>query len=186
MRIPYTSNPPTHLTDAEQPILSRVLERRGPRGLIPLDLALLHAPRIADGWNSLLGAVRTQSSLPPSIRELAICRVALINRAWFEWDAHLPLLAASEGWNEEKTAVVKDEHPGVRGALTEQEWVVLRYADVMTRSVEVEGWLFDQLKERFDEKEIVEITATVASYNMVSRFLVALNVGEKNDKGPGV
>lgn len=186
MRIPYTANPPTHLTPPEQPILSRVLSRRGPHGLIPLDLALLHAPPIADGWNSLLGAVRTQSSLPAAVRELAICRVALLNRAWFEWDAHLPLLVGSDGWSEGKTAIVRAEEPNGRGELSEREWVVLRYADAMTREVKVEGWLFAQLKELFVEKEVVEITATVATYNMVSRFLVALDVGEKNEKGPAV
>ncbi len=35
-----------------------------------------------------------------------------------------------------------------------------------------------------NEKEIVELTATLVSYNMVPRFLVALDVGEKNGKGP--
>lgn len=192
MRLPYTSNPPIHLTETEQPILPRILSRRGPRGLIPLDLTLLHSPPIADGWNSLLGAVRTQTSLSPAIRELAICRVALLNRAWFEWDAHLPLLLATAGWGRDteegktKESVVRDPSPGERGALSEREWVVLRYADAMTREVQVEEWLFGQVKGLFSEKEVVEITATVATYNMVSRFLVALDVGEKNENGMGV
>ena len=44
--------------------------------------------------------------------------------------------------------------------------------------------MFDEVKEHFSEQEIVEITATVAAYNLVSRFLVALDVGEKNDEVP--
>ncbi|RAL64087.1 hypothetical protein DID88_003275 [Monilinia fructigena] len=40
--------------------------------------------------------------------------------------------------------------------------------------------VFEELKRWFDEKEIVELTATVAAYNCVSRFLVALDVGERN------
>ena len=51
----------------------------------------------------------------------------------------------------------------------------------MTRNVSVPERLFQEVKELFNEREVVEITATVAAYNCVSRFLVALNVGEKND-----
>jgi hypothetical protein len=30
--------------------------------------------------------------LPDDIREIAICRPTLINRAWMEWNAHAPIL----------------------------------------------------------------------------------------------
>ena len=50
----------------------------------------------------------------------------------------------------------------------------------MTLDVQVKDEIFAKLKESFGEKEIVEITATIASYICVSRFLVALDVGERN------
>ena len=41
--------------------------------------------------------------------------------------------------------------------------------------------VFDGLRRNgFSDREIVELTVTIAAYNCVSRFLVALNVGEKN------
>lgn len=59
------------------------------------------------------------------------------------------------------------------------------YSDEMTRHVKVDEKTFERLRKvGFNEKEIVEITATVASYNLVSRFLVALDVGEQNAKKP--
>ena len=59
------------------------------------------------------------------------------------------------------------------------------YADEMTRHVKVDDKTFQRLRTvGFNEQEVVEITATVASYNMVSRFLVALDVGEQNAKKP--
>lgn len=67
MRLPYTPNPPSFTNDDDKAILERVKARRGEMGLIPLDLTLLHAPKIADGWNSLLGAVRTRNSLPAAL-----------------------------------------------------------------------------------------------------------------------
>lgn len=49
MRIDYVPNPPTDLAPEDQEVLERVKARRGAMGLIPLDLTLLHAPKIADG-----------------------------------------------------------------------------------------------------------------------------------------
>ena len=57
---------------------------------------------------------------------------------------------------------------------------MLAYTDAMTLDVRVPDEVFAALKDLFSEREVVEITATVAAYNCVSRFLVALDVGERN------
>jgi alkylhydroperoxidase family enzyme len=54
---------------------------------------------------------------------------------------------------------------------------VLALTDAMTRDIEVPDALFAPLRARYNDQELVELTATVAAYNMVSRFLVALRVG---------
>ena len=46
----------------------------------------------------------------------------------------------------------------------------------MTLSVTVTDEVFAQLKQNFDTTQIVELTAAIATYNMVARFLVALGV----------
>jgi alkylhydroperoxidase family enzyme len=187
MRLTYTTDPPSNLDPHEHEIVQRVLTRRGDRGLTALDRTLLHSPPITDGWNSLLGAIRTQTSLPTDLRELAICRVAVLNQAWYEWTHHAPLLLQAEGFSLDMLEVVRRlDQEGGRGPLTERQWLVLRYVDAMTREVRVGNGLFDELRDGegvggdFSEKEIVELTATVAVYNCVSRFLVALDVGEMN------
>ncbi|KAK1149381.1 hypothetical protein N8T08_006604 [Aspergillus melleus] len=81
MRLPYVPDAPPTNTPEEADILARVQARRGPGGLIPLDRALLHSFPIADGWNSFFGAIRTQTSLSQVIREVIICRVAVLNGA---------------------------------------------------------------------------------------------------------
>lgn len=186
--------------------MSRIAARRAPRPLQPLDLALLHSPPVADGWNSFLGAVRTRTTLDAKVRELAICRVAVCNRAWYEWGHHAPLALAAgvsedalgvvkrrdlvpvpipgdgEGQGEEEEEKARREAEGL--GLGEREWAVLRYADEMTRNVEVSDAVFAALRRVCGEREVVEVTATVAAYNCVSRFLVALDVGERNGTGP--
>ncbi|KAK3941255.1 AhpD-like protein [Diplogelasinospora grovesii] len=193
MRLPYVPNPPRPTSSQEDSeVVARIQARRAPRPLQALDLTLLHSVPVADGWNSFLGAVRTRTIVADDLRELAISRVAVVNRAWYEWMHHAPL-AQNAGVSEAGLAVVKDPNPLVlaeaggeqkRGDLTEKQWVVLCYADEMTRNVQVKDETFGKLRGMFSEREVVEITATVAAYNCVSRFLVALDVGEKNGVGP--
>jgi alkylhydroperoxidase family enzyme len=53
----------------------------------------------------------------------------------------------------------------------------LAYTDAMTEKIAVEQPVFEALQAHFDEQQIVELSVTIAAYNMVSRFLVALEVG---------
>ncbi|UKZ87755.1 uncharacterized protein TrAFT101_003531 [Trichoderma asperellum] len=186
MRLPYVADPPPVQTAEDAAIVQRIRERRAPRPLQALDLTLLHSPPVADGWNSFLGAVRTKTSLADDVRELAISRVAVCNKAWYEWGHHAPL-AIKGGVSVDAMEVVKKDVLGERpeGLLSEKQWAVLVYTDEMTRNVQVKDETFAALKRHFNDQEVVEITATVAAYNCVSRFLVALDVGEKNGTVPG-
>jgi alkylhydroperoxidase family enzyme len=46
----------------------------------------------------------------------------------------------------------------------------------MTKDIHVPDAVFDAMRVHFDETGIVELTATIAAYNMVSRFLEALQI----------
>lgn len=133
-------------------------------------------------------AVRTQTSLSTSIREVAICRVAVLNKAWFEWKHHVPILEES-GFSKEGIEFILNSPPthketSLQSPLDEKHTLVLQFADASTKDIEVPDALFAKLRETFSAKEIVELTATVGAYNCVSRFLVALDVGEMNGKPP--
>lgn len=180
MRLPYVADPPPVTSAVEEAIVHRVRARRSPNPLQALDLTLLHAPAVADGWNSFLGAIRERTSLAADIREVAICRVAVLNGAWYEWGQHAPLAAAG-GVSDEGLRALRET--GEAG-LTEKQAAVVAYTDAMTGAVVVPEEVFARVKGLFSEREVVEITATVAAYNCVSRFLVALDVGERNGKKP--
>lgn len=190
MRINYIPDPPNFTDLDENAIVDRIRQRRGERGLIGLDKALLHAPPVANGWNELLGAVRTNTVLTTSLKETAICRIAILNKAYYELQAHAPILL-----NEGKMPVAGLKHaltiplatkaasrpaPNVDVGIDEQHAAVLEYTDWMTLEVEVPERIFERVRAVFSEREVVELTATVGAYNCVSRFLVALNVNERN------
>jgi len=149
----------------------RLAERRG-GALTPLDRLLLHSPPVADGWNALLGAVRSGTTLPADVRELVICRIAVLNDAAYEWAAHAPL-ALSGGATGAQLAAVRTGEPG---ELTAVQQVAVDYATAMTRDVVVPDELFARVRDHFDDRGVVELTATVGAYNLVSRFLVALQL----------
>jgi alkylhydroperoxidase family enzyme len=198
-RLPYVA-PPGDVT-------SRIRERRGGR-LTALDGMLLHSPEFADGWNSMLAAVRGKSTLPPDIRELAILRVAARNRADYEWVAHEPL-ARQAGLGDAQIAAIKVGGGGAvgggagatgggagatgggagatgggAGGLSPAQWAALAYTDAVTMHVSVRREIFAAVRAHFDDRQVLELTVTVAAYNMVSRVLVALEVAPGDDPFP--
>jgi len=102
---------------------------------------------------------------------------------------HLSCPSTSLGYLSTQTHTVPPAHlsallntppRGSSSDLDAPHGAVLAYTDAMTLDVRVPNAVFAALESEFSDKEVVEITATVASYNCVSRFLVALDVGEKN------
>ena len=53
----------------------------------------------------------------------------------------------------------------------------LALTDAMTRDIRVPAPLMAALQARWDARGLVELVSTVAAYNMVSRLLVALDIG---------
>jgi len=63
-------------------------------------------------------------------------------------------------------------------AFDEREKLVLAYADAMTSTpVEVPDELFDELREHYDDRQLVELTAIIAQENWRARFNHALHIG---------
>ncbi|MDQ0081289.1 AhpD family alkylhydroperoxidase [Variovorax boronicumulans] len=152
-------------------IESRIMAQRGRVSL--LYQVLLNSGPIASGWERMLTAVRNQTGVPADLRELMILRVAVLNGASFEYDAHVPH-AQKAGVSAEKIDAVRQE--ALSGVFAPLERLVLELTDAMTREIVVPEELMSRIQQHFDPKGVVEIVATVAAYNMVSRLLVALNV----------
>jgi AhpD family alkylhydroperoxidase len=161
-------------TQGAAEIAAQIRERRG-GALRPIDGMLLHSPQLADGWNRLLGAIRDRSGLPGAVRELVTMRVAALNKAEYEWVAH-EASARREGLSPDVLDALRGPDASTSGALTASQRNVVAYTDAMTIQVRVPDEVFDALRTEFTDPELVELTATVAAYNMVSRFVVALDV----------
>lgn len=140
-----------------------------------------------------MGAIRTQSSFPLHLAELAICYIAVLNGAVYEWTAHSKIyLAADGGRREVLEALLELKGKSVDGSsssghdggflLSEDEKDVLRFTEQSTKHVNVDEELVERLKGKYTDQQVMELMITVAGYNMVSRFLVGLDVTESNGK----
>lgn len=176
MRIPEWSS---ELKAQPAELVNAILKRRGGQ-LINLDKALLWSEPLARGWNGYLRAVRSELPTSRKLRELAICTVALLTGAHYEYHHHAPDFLAAGGTQEQLDAlnrvVAEDARGAADPALDVVEQLVVRYAAQMTLDVQVDDGLFEALQRHFDTTQLVELTAAIATYNMVARFLVALGV----------
>jgi len=162
-------------------LMEAILERRGGK-LINLDRALLWSEPLARGWNTFLGAVRRDLAISPRLKEIAICSVAAVTGADYEFDHHAPEYVKAGG-SEALVPKLRDpDRAAGDPAFTEDERLAIRYAVAMTRTVRVPQELFDEVRKRFSETEIVELTASIACYNMVARILLALEVPEDTER----
>jgi AhpD family alkylhydroperoxidase len=166
-RIPYADL--TH-PDAK-PLVDRITAERG--SVLHLYQMLLHSPPVASGWLNYLTAIRQQSTLPGALRELVIMRIAIINGAPYEADQHAPI-ALKEGVTQAQLDDLADWKSSAKFDPTQR--AVLAYADAMTKDIHVSPEVFAEVKVLLSERLLVELTATVAAYNMVSRFLEALQI----------
>ena len=160
------------------PLVAKIKAERGGK-LLNLYSILMHSPPLVEGWLKLFTAIRQQCKLHGHYRELAIMRVAVVNGADYEFRAHVPF-ALKDGMTQ---AQIDDLPKWADSALfDDKERAVLGYTDSMTRDIHVPDAVFDPLRKHFDEQELVELTATVAGYNLVSRFLEAIQVDHDRPK----
>ena len=166
-RLPYAD-----LDGVDQaPLVQRIVAERG--SVLHLYQMLLHSPPLAEGWLAYLTAVRHKLTIGGALRELIIMRVAQLNGAPYEADQHQPI-ALQEG----VTPAQLDALASWAGAdcFDATERAVLRLTDAMTRDIHFDATLLAAVHERLGERGTVEAVATIAAYNMVSRFLEALQI----------
>jgi len=159
-------------TSGQADLVARIKSERG--RVSALYATLLHSPPIADGWLHFLTAIRRDSSLQAHLRELVILRVAILNGAPYEFESHRPHALAAGLSSEQIEALASGQVQDLFGSI---EQAVIAYTDAMTRDVEVPDAVYAGVRAALGDRELVELTATVAAYNLVSRFLVALRVG---------
>jgi alkylhydroperoxidase family enzyme len=133
----------------------------------------LYNPAIVDGWLRLGTAVRFKSDLDAPSRELAICLVATVTQAEYEYRAHRRI-ALELGFSEAQLDGLRDWKTATW--FDDKQRAVLALAEGLTRNVDVDDATFDAAQAHLSARQMVELVTAVAYYNMVARFLVGLKI----------
>ena len=155
-----------------KPMADRVRRERGGK-VGNVFRMLMHSPTGMNGWMDFFTAVRQRYELDPRSRELGILKVAVINGADYEFNAHAPV-AMEAGVTQAEIDVLRTDK--VPDSLTARDKAVLAYTEAMTRHIKVPDDVFAAVRSHFNERLLVELTLTIGGYNLVSRFLVAMEI----------
>lgn len=166
-RLPYAD------LDAPEirPLVNRIVAERG--SVLHLYQMLLHSPPLAEGWLTFFTAVRQQLDLPGDLRELVIMRVAQLNGAPYEADQHRPI-ALKEGVSQAQLEALADWESAT--VFSPVQRAALRLTDAVTRHIQFDEALMAEARARLGARQTVELVATIAGYNLVSRFLEAMQI----------
>jgi 4-carboxymuconolactone decarboxylase len=165
------------IEEKEHPELSELVAKiKGARGgrLINIYRLMLHSPALANAWFDLNQAVRYGTEIDGQSRELAVIRVAILNKVEYVVRAHGPAYALKEGLTPEQVTAVANWQSSK--LFNNQQRALLAYTDAMTREISVADAVFAEVRKHFTERQTVELTMLIGAYNMLTRFLKALEV----------
>ena len=165
------------IQEQDHPELAEAIEkyRAGRRGkLINIYRMLLNSPDLAESWFNHSNAVRWKTTLSGRLREIVIIRMGRLTDSQYVVRQHIPQLALAEGLTLEDCNELADWQSSSR--FSDSERAALAYADTMTRDIVVPDEVFAKVKEHFNDRQIVELTVLIGSYNMNARVMQALRL----------
>lgn len=175
--VPYLTDYDLAHGAAPADLVSAIRGRRPGAKLLNLDRMLLHSAPIARGWNTYMGSIRSELNIPPILRELAICAIARLNRADYEWFQHAPEFLAVGGRQSQLDALDSIDSAHLNTLVFDrEELAVLKLTREMTLDIDVSPAVRKEIHAWLPDEQVVEIVGVIAAYNMVSRFLVALGI----------
>ncbi|MCR0984452.1 carboxymuconolactone decarboxylase family protein [Roseomonas populi] len=166
-RIPLPG--PEELTPEQRKVYDSVLA--GPRGQVigPLR-AVIHSPDLAARWSALGEILRFGTVLPKRLNELAI---VVTGRRWssqVEWWVHARAAAEAGIAQHAIDAIHRGEAPAFADA---EETLVYEFARALQVDGRVPPATYDAARARWGERGVVELTAVIGYYTMVSMTLNA-------------
>lgn len=177
-RIPLPT--PDTMTDDQKRVYEKIVS--GPRGRLVGPLrAALHSPELAERWQALGALLRFGTSLAPRVSELAIVVTARRWNSQIEWHIHAQAARAAGISDAVLDAIQARETPVFDNA---GDAVVYEFARQIQETGQVDPDLYAQAVARWDAVGVVELTAVIGYYTMVSMTLNAHEIPMPDDAPP--
>lgn len=146
-----------------------------PPGVSPIALfrVVARSPRVMAKLKG--GNLLDRGALSLRQREILILRTTGLCRAEHEWGVHVRFFAARAGFSDMQVA--DTAMPRFDPALwTVEEGLLLRLANGLHESVQVDDTLWDALNAAFDDAVLIEAVAVCGYYRMIAGFVNAFHV----------
>jgi 4-carboxymuconolactone decarboxylase len=169
--------------------------------LPPLNIfrTLAHAETVFRPLLRFGGAVLGEIALDPVVRELAILTVAKEAEAEYEWIQHVAIGKALGVTDEQIAALAEVDSCASEGAdariaaaaseggpFDSAQQAAIELAAAVVRGPHVSDDLYDCVRARFGEREIVELLIAIGDYLMLARVMTVLEVDLDPDVGDAV
>lgn len=169
-RIPLIETKENMAPDS-QPVYHAIAQSRGEvRGVFP---ALLHVPTIADHTASLGGYLRFDGKIPLKVRTLAAMTASRECECIHEWAASVK--NAEKNKVSRETLIAVHQRQPTTGLPPDEAEIVDYTRDLLHRH-RVSDAVIESLKQRLGVAGIVELTATIGYYAMISCTLNAFEL----------
>jgi len=134
---------------------------------------LAHSPLTLKNLMKLESDLSHKAKLPPKLRELIILRISILAGSRYEWNQHQSI-ALNAGATQEQIDTIH-EWPESKH-FDSQEKAVLRYVDQVTLNIRATDRTFRMLRKYFNDRTIIELTATIGFWGMIVRLVEPLEI----------
>ena len=147
---------------------------------INLYRALVHSPDGARSFLNLGRYIRYHSRLDPRLREMAILQVGYVTRSPYEYSHHVKI-GKEFGVTDQDIRAIELDTQGKPTNLAPLERAVLRAARELTAQPNLSDTTFNELKQGFNNEQLVDLLLTISFYCGVVRLLAALQIDVEDD-----
>ena len=139
--------------------------------------ALAHHPQLLKALIGVYEAFAAAPTVERKLIELGILIVSRVNACAYCLRHHTPLAHAAGLTVAQLQCIQRGTWQARRDLWSEQEWLIIAYAERMTREPhKINDGLFADLHRHFDDKQIVELTMRFALCSAWNKFNDALGL----------
>jgi len=177
-RVPLAD--PDHLSPEQKAVYDRIVS--GPRGQVvgPLRAVLL-IPELAERWQQFGEQLRFNTSLPKRLTELAIITVARHYNSQVEWYIHARAALTAGVPTDVIAAIERGEGPAFEEPADAE---VYDFARELLMGGDVRDETHRRICDRHGAEGVVELTAVIGYYAMVSMMLNAQDIPTPDGSEP--
>ena len=134
---------------------------------------LLYSPQVALTAHLHGREVRFNTAVPRDVIELVVLAVARELDCKREWAVHVPQ-ALRQGIGQEVIDAIG--HRRAPEGLSDEEAVLVNYTQELLRNHRVPQEVFDKVRERFSDTDMIDLTSLIGHYAMLACVMNAYDV----------